>query len=187
MTRSFFFFGTLCDSEVLELVLDRPVDRASIVPATIAGYRACAVELDREMAPVLIKDEGGHARGVVVHKLTDIDVQRIAHFEGLDYESGECEVTIHSTDHSTDTDRSVNDDASTVKVQAWLTSGFAPKTSVPWNQELWEREHKPLFLALARSWMSFFRNGDLENTDFDAANREWDRIRNGWLLNAETD
>ncbi len=172
MKDSFFFFGTLCDPDVLEIVVGRPVDPATVVPATLAGYRACAVMLDREMAPVLVKDEHAKVRGVVVSKLTDSDITRIAHFEGLDYESGECEVVLDQTPPS-HPDRSVT-------VSAWLSSEFAPKTSVPWDPDLWRLEHKPLFLELAKSWMSFYREGDFENTDFAAADREWDRVRNSW-------
>jgi len=60
--------------------------------ATLSGFRACAVMLDREMVPVLLEEENGATRGVLVAELTDEDVRRISHFEGLDYKAGRCTV-----------------------------------------------------------------------------------------------
>lgn len=166
MSNTFFFFGSLCDDDVLEIVVGRRVPKEHVQAATLSGFRACAVMLDREMVPVLLEEENGATRGVLVAELTDEDVRRISHFEGLDYKAGRCTVTL--------------DNGNEVTAQAWLSSGFAPRSSQDWDFDVWRATQKPVFLKLAASWMSFYNRGDLDNTDFEAAERAWDRVLQQW-------
>ena len=49
----FFFFGTLMDRDVLELVLDRPVTERDLSPARLNGFARRRIAKDS--FPVLIK------------------------------------------------------------------------------------------------------------------------------------
>jgi hypothetical protein len=78
----FFFYGTLCDADVREVVFGRKVDAA---PATLPDHEAVPVEHGRW--PILLFQRGRAAAGVICRGLSLIDAARLGYYEheGRDY------------------------------------------------------------------------------------------------------
>jgi nudix-type nucleoside diphosphatase (YffH/AdpP family) len=71
-----FFYGTLCHPPLLTAVLGRPVDAE---PARLAGFAVAAEEGGR--FPLLRRDPGAEAAGVLVRGLTAQDRARLDYYE----------------------------------------------------------------------------------------------------------
>ena len=81
--RPFFFFGSLRDRSLLEVVLDREIAENDLTAATAPGY--VTLRLKHEPYPYLTARPGQSAEGVVVFNLTDTDQRRLEYFEEAEY------------------------------------------------------------------------------------------------------
>ncbi len=79
----FFFYGTLRDANVLEVVLGRPVRAGDIRPASVRGFRAAKV-VDNTY-PIAVQVPDAVMPGVVVSGFDATDEERLNHYEGSDY------------------------------------------------------------------------------------------------------
>lgn len=77
-----FFFGTLRDRELLEIVLDRPVGADEMRPARAPGH--AARRLEGQDYPHLVPEPGAEAEGVVF-VATASELDRLAYFEEAEY------------------------------------------------------------------------------------------------------
>ncbi|MGH6887228.1 MAG: gamma-glutamylcyclotransferase family protein, partial [Geminicoccales bacterium] len=80
---SFFFFGTLMDRDVLEIVLGRPVGEDELAPARLRGYRR--VRTATRPYPMLKPDPDGVVEGMLLIEASRRDEVRILHFEDQEY------------------------------------------------------------------------------------------------------
>ena len=96
--RPLFFFGSLRDKDLLEIVLGRDVARSDLADAQALGY--AALTLAHEPYPYLSVRPGHAAEGVVVRNLTDADVQRLEYFEEAEY--GLASITVDTDDGPVD-------------------------------------------------------------------------------------
>ena len=96
--RPIFFFGSLRDQTLLEVVLDRKVATADLVQASAPDHAALC--LAHEAYPYLAKRPGQAAEGVVVFNLTDIDVARLEYFEEAEY--GLAPISVETKDGTVD-------------------------------------------------------------------------------------
>lgn len=78
-----FFFGSLRDKALLEIVLDRMVADEDMQPAKAPGFAALA--LGHEPYPYLAERPGEHAEGLVVRNLSEADIARLEYFEEAEY------------------------------------------------------------------------------------------------------
>jgi len=92
MRLPLFAFGTLRDSDVLEVVLERAAAEVERVSACLRGYRIA--RLPDESYPVLVESRGDSADGLLLLGLSDIDFRRIAFFENTEYKLEHCRVEL---------------------------------------------------------------------------------------------
>lgn len=78
-----FFFGTLMDTDVLGVVLARPVAAVELVPALLWEYRRHAVV--GAPYPVLRRHRDGHVQGRLFEPCDADERARIDHFESNEY------------------------------------------------------------------------------------------------------
>lgn len=132
----FFFYGTLCDSEVRAVVLGREIEAA---PATLADYEA--VPVDRGRFPILLFQRGRAVAGVLCHGMRLIEAARLGFYEheGRDYAARAL---------------SVRDGAGAAR-RAWVYLPTAALRRGPgrWDLGEWQRFAKREFLARAARTM----------------------------------
>ena len=153
----FFFFGTLQDPDVLEIVLGRPVDgEVPMKPARLHGYDLATARDD--WLPVLRPKLGSVVDGVVVDGLSGHDLERIAFFEDVEYDAEVLHVVLQ--------------DGVRVEATVYVGSHLEVDVDAPWRYQHWVAVDKPILLELARRWMDY-----LGEVDLTAAEEEWDRTR----------
>jgi len=151
----FFFFGTLRDFDVLELVVDRPAHELAISEAYLPAHRT--VRLRRDPFPILIAEPDSRAEGIVVEGLTSADLDRIHFFESVEYRASEVTpILSHSGER--------------VSAQVFAGSGRAFHDNEPWHIDDWRRRHKMTMLRESRLWMALYGHLDLAEAD-----RLWDK------------
>ncbi len=146
MTR-LFFFGTLRDRELLEIVLDRPVAPEELRPARAPGFAA------RRLAgldyPHLVEESGAVAEGVVFTAAPD-ELARLDYFEEAEYgltpisaetEGGQVEARYYR---------------STAKVRAGNGN---------WDFAAWRREARAVAMEAASELMSYYGVLPVEEMD----------------------
>lgn len=80
---SYFFYGTLCDPDVLRLVLGYRPSRRQLAPAVLPGFRR---KIAKERSyPVLVPAPAGCIRGMVFRPARRRDHDRLAAYEGPEY------------------------------------------------------------------------------------------------------
>ncbi|MEP5729734.1 MAG: gamma-glutamylcyclotransferase [Sulfitobacter sp.] len=78
--RNVFFYGTLQQTDLLEVVLGRPASMLDMSPAVLDGYRVSSVA---EGPFPMIEEVPGHkADGVILRALNDADIARLDFYEG---------------------------------------------------------------------------------------------------------
>ena len=139
MGTRYFFFGTLMDRDVLELVVDRPVAAGALQPARLDGFRRVRVRNDS--FPMLLEDRRACVDGMVFRSERELDDQRILFFEDYDYALEPCRpVTVDGP------------------VDA-MFCGIDPSVDAsddPWTLEAWAIRYKTAFLELSTTYMACF-------------------------------
>src|SRR6056297_1085494 len=93
-TADLFFYGSLRDRRLLEIVLARPVPATALTPATAAGV--APRRLRGEAYPVLVEEPGAAAEGLLFHAADEADLARLAFYEEAEY--GLAPVTVETAD-----------------------------------------------------------------------------------------
>jgi hypothetical protein len=152
-----FFFGTLRDRDVLEVVLGRSLDDLEHEPATLPGHRLARVI--EESYPALVEDPVGSVEGELVRGLGERDIARIGWFEGEEYETRRVEVVVRAGG-----------------AREWAiiqTPTEALEVAAgDWNYAAWQRDEKGELLTLARGHMAL-----LGKVGIDEAIERWDERR----------
>jgi len=79
----YFFYGTLCDPDVLCLVLGYRPSRRQLAPAVLPGFRRKIAKGRRY--PVLVPAPAGRIGGMIFHPARQRDHDRLASYEGPEY------------------------------------------------------------------------------------------------------
>ena len=135
---SFFFFGTLQDNDLRELVLGGSIPREDIAKAILRGYRC--IRLRSRVQPGIVDDSEGQVEGVLARHLGENTAARISH-----YESGAYNIVLRPVDL-----------LKGGQEKAWIFLS-APGLSVApgeWMLKNWQLRYKPRSLVVARAWMS---------------------------------
>jgi hypothetical protein len=127
----FFFYGTLVDPEILQVVLQRSVDPIRRRKAVLRGYRR--VYRRGASYPVLIADTTAQVQGIVVSALTTRDVALLTLYEGQEYEIREHPVTCASV--------------GVVRVKAFFPRPECEVSSESWTPEEWDRRFRRAFIT----------------------------------------
>lgn len=136
---SVFFFGSLRDRALLEIVLDRSVADADIFNAEAKGYAVRA--LKDEAYPVLTEERGASAEGVLVVNLGALDMSRLVFFEDAEYELAP--ITVHVEGDARD-------------VQFFRDTEKALKTAERWDFTKWQHHERAVAIECARELMDYF-------------------------------
>lgn len=138
MADTFFFFGSLMDPDVTELVLGRRVTAPAREAAVLAGFQRALFR--GESYPVILPRPGGRVAGEVVRGITPEERARIAWFEEGEYDVTPVTVELAAGGREA--------------ALACLSRRDLPVQEGAWSLAQWQREEKAQFLELARLWMA---------------------------------
>ncbi|MDF1791400.1 MAG: gamma-glutamylcyclotransferase [Thalassobaculaceae bacterium] len=139
MSTRYFFFGTLLDRDVLELVLARSVADGAFVPAVLDGYRR--VRVRKDSFPMLVADPDGSVEGRVFETRSAEEDARILFFEDFDYGLLPCRPSTAG---------------GIVEAMFCGIDTAVEPSDEPWDLEVWAARHKPGFLKLSEIYMNCF-------------------------------
>ena len=136
--RYFFFYGTLCDSDIRQLVLGYRPGPRQIRPARLAGFRR--KQARARSYPVLIRSPGGRVEGLLFDA-RPADAARLAAYEGPEYRA--CQLPVHAPVRG----------ASAASRRAWvflpafgLDGSALPAGHADWQPRRWLQQEKAAFL-----------------------------------------
>lgn len=144
-----FVFGSLRDSDVLEIVIGRPPTHIRSVAASLAGYRL--VRLPDESYPVLVATGGATVEGGLLYGLTDEDLDRIAFFENQEYRFERCTVSLAG--------------GSQQEALFCRENEVASGATESWTLNDWQQLDKPVFLAHTIQYMKLYGAASAEEAD----------------------
>jgi len=133
----FFFFGTLRDPALLEIVLGRDVAPGDIAPAQAPGHAVRA--LADHAYPGLVPDPASIADGNLVRNLDMADIERLAYFEEAEYSPAPITVLTGGT---------------TVDARFFRAAERFRLTGEPWGFAAWAREERAVAHEAARELMA---------------------------------
>ncbi|MGB0750118.1 MAG: gamma-glutamylcyclotransferase family protein [Magnetospiraceae bacterium] len=129
-----FFYGTLMDREILDLVVGRAVRDSDVEPAQIRGFRRVFVA--GAVYPTLVRRHAARVEGLLVRGLTDMDYQRLAQYEGWEYRAENFQVRLVSGE--------------VVGARCFITKPEVGSVPKDWSLADWRRRFKPRYLANLR-------------------------------------
>ena len=146
---SFFFFGTLQDNDLRELVLGGSIPREDIAKAILRGYRS--IRLRSRVQPGIVEDPDGQVEGAVARHLDVTAAARISH-----YESGAYDIVLKPVDL-----------LKGGREKAWIFLSDPDLSAAPgeWRLKNWRLRHKPRSLIVARAWMARLKHAELAATE----------------------
>lgn len=147
--NTLFFYGSLRDHDLLELVLDRVVEPEDLVPAWVADH--AAMRLENEAYPFLSEAHGERAEGILITNLSDADMARVQFFEDVEYVRAPLQ--IETT-------------AGAVATQFFEGTERLKATNLRWDFADWQHSEKAVAMEAATEFMSFY--GILPSEEADA-------------------
>ncbi len=148
--HNLFFFGTLVDRELLNIVLGNDGAHLEMQDAKLQGFRAERA-LDEDF-PILIQDPDGFLPGLYCAGLTDGDLARIGYYEDVDYTLQPVQV------------RLVENDRMLVS-QAYMAQSHMQSSGKPWHLSDWSEEERHRFRLLAAAHLANFGSLTYEEAD----------------------
>jgi gamma-glutamylcyclotransferase (GGCT)/AIG2-like uncharacterized protein YtfP len=130
-----FFYGTLMDAEVRELVCGRTLD--AVEPAIAQGFRRVFVA--GRHYPMLLPHASGWVEGTLVTGVDPLTVHRLQVYEGWEYSLQPLKVRA-SSGHM-------------VMAHVFLCPPTIAPNKRHWRLDEWQRRHKRTFLPKARQLM----------------------------------
>ncbi len=122
----FFFYGTLMDADLLELVAGEAVPREAIEPASLRGFRRTGVA--GRSYPMLVRRSGGRVEGILVRGLGRDARRRFVAYEGTGYRLARLGVTDLA--------------GGRVTARIFLDAGAMRSDGKPWSLAGWRRRWK---------------------------------------------
>lgn len=137
--NNLFFYGTLCHAPILEQVLGRKdIDAVS---GRLTDHKVTWVQ--NQPFPMIQGSPVGHAHGVLVRGLNDIDLERLAFYEGaFDYDLRLVDIQL--------------DNGETAPAQVFFPTGTQWTPGADWDLADWVRDWGALSLRVAEEVMSYF-------------------------------
>ncbi|MEO0618861.1 MAG: gamma-glutamylcyclotransferase family protein [Pseudomonadota bacterium] len=135
-----FFFGTLMDLDVLEIVSGQSRAQLTCAPASAEGVVQRNV-IGQDF-PVLVDAPGAHMTGRIVYGLTETARDRILFYEGEEYRV--CDITVRTAD------------GGKVACHYFADNAVYEISDVPWDFDAWQRTQKTEFLSRARRFMALY-------------------------------
>ena len=135
--KPMFFYGSLRDQELLEVVLNRDVPEADISPVRATDH--AAMQMVGEDYPFLARAPGEHADGVVVRNLTAADLDRLIYFEEAEY--GLAPITVEAA-------------AGPVEAQYFASTDKITPLDQVWDYATWQRRDRAVAIEAAHELMA---------------------------------
>ncbi len=159
---NWFFFGSLMDQEVLEIVVGRTVLENEMIVAELPGYRRISVA--NESYPALAHTPNQVVEGVLIESLDASEALRIMYFEGEEYKPEEVQLRLKNQ--------------KPVSAFCFLPTPDLKVLDLEWDFDKWRQDHLNDFLHLSEEWMSSYGKLDFAevNAQWLASNnrRDWD-------------
>jgi hypothetical protein len=133
----FFFFGTLLDDEVLQIVIGRVVAGDDTRPATLSGYRR--VKAEGVTYPIILPYEGYEVSGQLVSGITPEEAKRLIAYEGANYDLVLRNVIASGRERP-------------ALAFVPVATGGLTALDQDWSYEEWQRDHRAGFVARLRQW-----------------------------------
>ena len=130
-----FVYGTLLDADVRIAVLGRTAAMLPVEPATLEGYRRVAMR--GRTYPVIVPDANGTVAGALLRGLSRAAFAKLEAYETDEYRVADVVVTSGA-------ERSI-------AAKAFVASGRARPSPLPWEIEDWRRRYKRAFLRKLRA------------------------------------
>lgn len=131
-----FFYGSLRNRELLEVVLGRGIDPADLVPARVVDHATRRVA--GESYPVLLPQTGAVSEGVILDGATDTDLQRLTYYEEAEY--GLAPLTVETAEGTRD-------------VRYFRGTEKPSALAEQWDYSAWESGHLAVAIETAREYM----------------------------------
>jgi nudix-type nucleoside diphosphatase (YffH/AdpP family) len=151
-----FFYGSLRDRALTEVVLGRALPDGAVTPAIAEGH--ATRRLADEAYPVLVHAPGRRAEGVLVRGLGEDDLARLAFFEEAEY--GLQPITVETADGPRE-------------AVCFRGTEKARETAADWDFEAWRQHDRAVAIEAARELMDHY--GRLPEEEID---RIWPGIMN---------
>lgn len=148
---SLFFFGTLRDHDLLEVVLDRQVAPGEVTAARADGFAARS--LAGESYPYLARVQGEAATGVVFRPASVTDMSRLEYFEDIEY--GLSRISVQTAGGPVEA----------IHFEAEPRMQHRTQDAA-WDFTAWQRDEKDVAIEAAREHMSYL--GKLPMGEVDA-------------------
>ena len=143
-----FFFGSLMDTGLLELVIGRAADNLEVANAALHGFARRRAR--GESFPIVVPHPGGRVEGALVTGLTVADVDRIQFFEGSDY--GLQTFAVERADER-------------LEALVFVPTARLDPEPTEWDLDGWIRQERAMCFALADELMSHY--GRLSAAEID--------------------
>ena len=147
--RLLFVYGTLCDDDVLRIVLGHDLPVHCRYLAALQDHE-CRM-LHDERYPVLVSSPGSRVAGRVL-MLGEADMQRICFFEGDEYTFEPARVVNEVTNQLQEVELCA----------ARLTT---PGLRHPWSLRGWQREYKAEFVEHVHAYMALYDTASVAQAD----------------------
>lgn len=143
-----FFYGSLRDHRLLEIVLGHPVDPAHLEPAQAAGF--AALHLATEAYPMLVPAMDRRADGVLFRHCSETDIARLTFFEEAEYDLTPITVTAIS---------------GPCEARYFRATDKPAGSTLDWDFAAWCRDHRAVAREAAREYMHHFERLPVEEID----------------------
>ncbi len=131
---TYFFYGTLRDPEIARIILGRPLSGLAPTAAKLRGYRAlCVADASYPGLVATPDDKDASVIGIVVSRLSELDVSRLDRYEGPEYASNE--VVVETSD------------GAIIKARVYCPHSALLLTDKPWSLTDWQRQDKKRFIG----------------------------------------
>lgn len=133
----YFFYGTLLDPAVQEIVFGRRIPASQMTPAVAHGY--ARVYVREAWYPTLTPQPGGAVSGARVTGLTRDERARVDWFEDDDYVLTPIRIAIRNAGQG--------------EALAYMPPADDGVSERSWTMDEWRRRYKRQFLMRSRRWM----------------------------------
>lgn len=155
--KPLFVFGTLMDTDVLQLVSGMELSALTRQPALARGFKRRRVQ--SESFPILIASNADSVSGLLVYGLNAMALQRTQFFEGDEYTLQPIQVDSLPGSHASMAGTGV------IEAVFFADNLVYQFDDHDWSIEHWQAQYKEVFLSRIAHYMGFF--GSLGIADAD--------------------
>ena len=148
---TFFVYGTLLDTDILEIVLGRPICHSQMPNAKVAGLQKFTYPGDS--FPILLASESSFAEGALLLNLNATDLQRMDFYEGDEYGFEPVKAQL--------------DDGSYLDALYNNAADQSIKSDVLWSLEHWQQTEKPVFIGYVERYMTLYGTMSVDDADIE--------------------